>query len=48
MAQGIKRLGISVAVLIAVAVTGAFALSLTIDRGALRQAVEQQLRAATG
>ncbi|RED37934.1 AsmA protein [Rhodopseudomonas thermotolerans] len=48
MAQGIKRLGISVAVLIAVAVTGAFALSLTIDRGALRQAVEMQLRAATG
>lgn len=48
MAQGIKRLGISVAVLIAVAVVAAFALSLTIDRGALRQAVEQQLRVATG
>jgi AsmA protein len=48
MAQGIKRLGISVAALIAVAAIGAFALSLTIDRGALRQAVESQLRAATG
>jgi len=48
MAQGIKRLGISVAVLIAVAAIGAFALSLTIDRNALRQAVESQLRAATG
>jgi AsmA protein len=48
MAQGIKRLGISVAALIAVAVSGAFALSLTIDRSALCQAVEQQLRAATG
>ncbi|QDL98720.1 AsmA family protein [Rhodopseudomonas palustris] len=48
MALGIKRLGISVAVLVAAALTGAVALSLTIDRGVLRQAVEQQLRAATG
>ncbi|ABD06167.1 AsmA [Rhodopseudomonas palustris HaA2] len=48
MAQGIKRLGISVAALIALAVIGALALSLLIDRGAMRQAVETQLRAATG
>ncbi|MGO3930112.1 AsmA family protein [Rhodopseudomonas pseudopalustris] len=48
MAQGIKRLGISVAALIAVAVISALTLSLLIDRGAMRQAVESQLRAATG
>ncbi|MGP9813854.1 AsmA family protein [Rhodopseudomonas sp. NSM] len=48
MAQGIKRLGISVAALIVLAVIGALALSLLIDRGAMRQAVEAQLRAATG
>ncbi|MBI5131750.1 MAG: AsmA family protein [Rhodopseudomonas palustris] len=48
MAQGIKRLGVSIAALIALAVVCAAALSLLIDRGAMRQAVEQQLRAATG
>ncbi|MCP9627248.1 AsmA family protein [Rhodopseudomonas palustris] len=48
MAQGIKRLGISVAALIAIIVIGALVLSLLIDRGAMRQAVESQLRAATG
>ncbi|RJF70741.1 AsmA family protein [Rhodopseudomonas palustris] len=48
MAQGIKRLGISVAALIAIVVIGALLLSLLIDRGSMRQAVEAQLRAATG
>lgn len=48
MANGIKRLGIAIAALIALAVIGASGLSLAIDRGAMRQAVEQQLRAATG
>ena len=40
MANGIKRLGIAIAALIALAVIGASGLSLAIDRGAMRQAVE--------
>lgn len=46
MAQGIKRLGITAAVLFVAAMAGI--LSLSIDRDSLRQAVESQLRAATG
>jgi AsmA protein len=51
MAQGMKRLGISVAAILAVAltaITGLIAMSRLLDRDALRDAVETQIRAVTG
>jgi len=48
MAQGIKRLGMSVAALIAVALVGLIALSVLLDRTAMREAVETQIRTVTG
>ncbi|MDF3812346.1 MULTISPECIES: AsmA family protein [Rhodopseudomonas] len=48
MAQGIKRLGMSVAALIAIALAGLIAQSFLLDRAALREAVEAQIRAVTG
>lgn len=48
MAQAIKRLGMPIAALLAVALTGLIAISWLIDRDAVRLAVERQIRAATG
>jgi AsmA protein len=48
MAQGIKRLGTPIAALLGVALTGLIATSWFLNRDALRQAVEAQIRAVTG
>ena len=48
MAQGIKRLGMPIAALLGVALIGLVATSWFINRDALRQAVEGQIRAVTG
>src|SRR6516164_7403559 len=48
MAQGMKRLGMPVAVLRGVVLVGLTATSWLINRDALRQAVEAQIRAVTG
>src|SRR5437868_7767695 len=48
MAQGMKRLGVPIAGLFAMLVIGLFATSWFLNRDALRQAVEAQIRAVTG
>src|SRR6266702_4414752 len=48
MAQGMKRLGMPIAALIGLALTGLIATSWFINRDALRAAVEAQIRAVTG
>ena len=48
MAQGMKRLGMPIAALIGVVLIGLMAMSWFLNRDALRQAVEAQIRAVTG
>ena len=48
MAQGIKRLGMPIAALLGVALIGLVTTSWLINRDALREAVEAQIRAVTG
>src|SRR3979490_1896296 len=48
MAQGMKRLGMPIAALLGVALIGLIATSWFLNREALRQAVEAQIRAVTG
>jgi AsmA protein len=48
MAQGMKRLGMPIAAFFGVAVLGLIAMSWFLNRDALRQAVEAQIRAVTG
>jgi AsmA protein len=48
MAQGMKRLGMPIVALLCVALIGLFAMSWFINRDALRQAVEAQIRTVTG
>ena len=48
MAQGMKRLGMPIAAFFGVAVIGLVAMSWFLNRDALRQAVEAQIRAVTG
>ena len=48
MAQGIKRLGIPIAALLAAVLLGLIAMSWLVDRNAVQQSVERQIRAATG
>ena len=48
MAQGMKRLGIPIAALLGLAVIVLIATSWLLNRDALRQAVEAQIRAVTG
>jgi AsmA protein len=48
MAQGIKRLGMPIAALLGVALIGLVATSWLLNRDALREAVEAQIRAVTG
>ncbi|MGZ3330189.1 MAG: AsmA family protein, partial [Xanthobacteraceae bacterium] len=48
MAQGMKRLGTPIAALLGVALIGLVATSWFLNRDALRQAVEAQIRAVTG
>src|SRR5712671_5412552 len=48
MAQGMKRLGMPIAALIGVALIGLISTSWFLDRDALREAVEAQIRAVTG
>jgi AsmA protein len=48
MAQGIKRLGTPIAALLGLVLVGLVASSWLINRDALRQAVEAQIRAVTG
>jgi AsmA protein len=48
MAQGIKRLGMSIAALLCLAVIGLIALPGVLDRDSLRASVEAQIRAVTG
>src|ERR1700731_2718883 len=48
MAQGTRRLAIPLAALIGVALVGMIASSWLLNRDALRQAVEAQIRAVTG
>ena len=48
MAQGMKRLGMPVAALFGVALIGLIGTSWFLNRDALRQAVEAQIRAVTG
>jgi AsmA protein len=48
MAQGMKRLGMPVAAFFGVALIGLIATSWLLNRDALRQAVEAQIRAVTG
>jgi AsmA protein len=48
MAQGIKRLGTPIAALLGLVLAGLVASSWLINRDALRQAVEAQIRAVTG
>ncbi|MCF2522112.1 AsmA family protein [Bradyrhizobium sp. G127] len=48
MAQGIKRLAMPVAALLAAALIGLIAISWMIDQNAVRLSVERQIRAVTG
>ncbi len=48
MAQGMKRLGMPIAAFFGVAVIGLIAMSWFLNRDALREAVEAQIRAVTG
>ena len=48
MAQGIKRLGMPIAALLGVALIGLIGTSWFLNRDALREAVEAQIRAVTG
>src|SRR6266849_3234217 len=48
MAQGMKRLGMPIAAFFGVALIGLIATSWLLNRDALRQAVEAQIRAVTG
>jgi AsmA protein len=48
MAQGIKRLGMPIAALLGAVLIGLIAMSWFLNRDALRQAVEAQIRAVTG
>src|ERR1700755_213243 len=48
MAQGMKRLGMPIAAILGAALIGLFAMSWCLNRDALRQAVEAQIRAVTG
>jgi AsmA protein len=48
MAQGIKRLGMPIAAFLGVVLIGLIAMSWFLNRDALRQAVEAQIRAVTG
>ncbi|WP_424631598.1 AsmA family protein [Bradyrhizobium sp. SYSU BS000235] len=48
MAQGIKRLGIPIAALLAAVLLGLIAMSWLVDRNAVQQSVERQIRALTG
>src|SRR6201990_1458606 len=48
MAQGMKRLGMPIAALLGAVLIGLIAMSLFLNRDALRQAVEAQIRAVTG
>ncbi|HEY0909514.1 MAG TPA: AsmA family protein [Bradyrhizobium sp.] len=48
MAQGIKRLGMPVAAFLGLVLFGLIAMSWFLNRDALRQAVEAQIRAVTG
>ena len=48
MAQGIKRLGMPVVVFLGLVLLGLIAMSWFLNRDALRQAVEAQIRAVTG
>ena len=48
MAQGMKRLGMPIAALLGAALIGLIAMSWFINRDALRQAVEGQIRGVTG
>ena len=48
MGQGMKRLGMPIAALLGVAMIGLVATSWFIDREALREAVETQIRTVTG
>jgi AsmA protein len=48
MAQGIKRLGMPIAAFLGLALIGLIAMSWFLNRDALRQAVEAQIRAVTG
>src|SRR3954468_4834202 len=48
MAQGMKRLGMPVAALLGVALIGLIGTSWFLNRDALRQAVEAQIRGVTG
>jgi AsmA protein len=48
MAQGMKRLGMPIAAFLGVAVIGLIATSWFLNRDALREAVEAQIRAVTG
>ena len=48
MAQGMKRLGMPVAVLLGLVLVGLIAMSWFLNRDALRQAVEAQIRDVTG
>jgi AsmA protein len=48
MAQGMKRLGTPIAALLGLVLVGLIAVSWLIDRDALRNAVEAQIRAVTG
>src|ERR1700727_296517 len=48
MAQGMKRLGMPIAALLGLALTGLIAMSWLLNRDTMRQAVEAQIRAVTG
>src|ERR1700738_3268791 len=48
MAQGMKRLGMPIVAFLALALIGLIAMSWFLNRDALRQAVEAQIRAVTG
>src|SRR6195256_4338066 len=48
MAQGMKRLGMPIAALFGIVLIGLIAMSWFLNRDALRQAVEAQIRAVTG
>src|ERR1700733_6045671 len=48
MAQGMKRLGMPIAALLGAVLVGLIAMSWFLNRDALRQAVEAQIRAVTG
>src|ERR1700712_1871441 len=48
MGQGMKRLGMPVAALLGVALIAVIAMSWLLNRDALRQAIEAQIRAVTG